>query len=52
MFLCWRGVGGDQGEIKSSAHKKLPATYLLFSSTLALVGDVLVPVGGRRNFKR
>lgn len=42
-----RGCG-----IKSYVHKKLPATYLLFSSTSAPVGDVLPPAGGRPNFKR
>lgn len=42
-----RGCG-----IKSSMHKKLPATYLLFSSTSAPVGDVLLPAGERPNFKR
>lgn len=45
--MVLRGCG-----IKSSMHKKLPATYLLFSSTSAPVGDVLPPAGGRPNFKR
>lgn len=43
---------GSGWGIKSSTHKKLPATYLLFSSTSAPVGDVLPPAGGRPNFKR
>lgn len=43
---------GSGWGIKSSTRKKLPATYLLFSSTSAPVGDVLPPAGARPNFKR
>lgn len=45
-------MGLRRCRIKSSMHKKLPATYLLFPSTSAPVGDVLLPAGEGPNFKR
>lgn len=47
------GLNGVEGVRDQILHaQKLPATYLLFSSTSAPVGDVLPPAGGRPNFKR